>query len=137
MRDRERGRRGRGIGTALSAAPAVRGLADRGDGIRPPHGYGLNGENNNEPDGQEPNEAPWKCSDRQRELILKLVDEHHLQPADVEALARERFNKRVRELGKLEASGLIDELLEKHGGNGGRANGNRRPRRNAYARRET
>ncbi|HPA20588.1 MAG TPA: hypothetical protein PLU30_22755 [Verrucomicrobiae bacterium] len=104
-------------------------------GFVPPHGYGLNGEGGNgETDGQEPTEAPWKCSDRQRDLILKLVDEHHLQPADVEALARERFNKRVRELGKLEASGLIDELLEKHGGNGGRSNGNRRPRRNAYAR---
>src|SRR6478609_3219455 len=38
----------------------------------------------------------WKCSDKQRELILKLVEEHHLDKADVEALAVERFGKGVR-----------------------------------------
>lgn len=58
----------------------------------------------------------WKCSDKQRELILKLVEEHQLDKADVEALAVERFGKGVRILNKVEASGLIDELLDTHGG---------------------
>ena len=72
-----------------------------------------------------PNGA-WNCSDKQRELILDLVDEHNLDRREVDTLARERFGKGVRELNKLEASGLIDELIEKHGGrNGRRGNGQR------------
>lgn len=58
----------------------------------------------------------WKCSDKQRDLIIKIVDEHHLDKNDIEKLAQERFSKGVKALNKLEASGLIDELLEKHGG---------------------
>ncbi|MEO5716287.1 MAG: hypothetical protein ABIT37_22600 [Luteolibacter sp.] len=58
----------------------------------------------------------WKCSDKQKDLILKLVEEHRLDKADIEALAVERFGKGVRLLNKVEASGLIDELLETHGG---------------------
>jgi len=66
----------------------------------------------------------WKCSDKQRELILKLVDEHHLDKNDVDHLSRQRFGKGVKQLSKLEASGLIDELLETYGG--GNNNTNRR-----------
>lgn len=58
----------------------------------------------------------WKCSDKQKDLILKLVEEHQLDKAGVEALALERFGKGVRLLNKVEASGLIDELLDTHGG---------------------
>ena len=72
----------------------------------------------------------WKCSDKQKDLILKLVDEHQLDKAGVEALAVERFGKGVRILNKVEASGLIDELLDTHGrpeakprSNPGRRNG--------------
>jgi hypothetical protein len=57
-------------------------------------------------------EAPWKCSDKQRELILKLVNDQDLAKADVEALAQQRFGTGVKELNKLQASALIDELLE-------------------------
>ena len=68
----------------------------------------------------------WKCSDKQKDLILKLVEEHHLDKAAVEALAVERFGKGVRILNKVEASGLIDELLDTHGGTNRQGNGNRR-----------
>ena len=64
----------------------------------------------------------WKCSDKQKDLILKLVDEHQLDKADIETLAVERFGKGVRLLNKVEASGLIDELLDTHGGNQRRDN---------------
>ncbi len=57
----------------------------------------------------------WKCSDKQKDLILKLVEEHQLDKADVETLAVERFGKGVRILNKVEASGLIDELLDTYG----------------------
>jgi hypothetical protein len=68
----------------------------------------------------------WKCSDKQRDLILKLVDEHQLDKSEVEALAVERFGKGVRVLNKMEASGLIDELLDTHGGENRQGSGKRR-----------
>ena len=57
----------------------------------------------------------WRCSDKQRDLVLKLVEEHQLDKNGVEALAVERFGKGVKLLNKVEASGLIDELLDTHG----------------------
>ena len=65
----------------------------------------------------------WKCSDKQRDLILKLVEEHQLDKTEVEALAVERFGKGVRILNKIEASGLIDELLDTHVGDKSPADG--------------
>jgi hypothetical protein len=62
----------------------------------------------------------WSCSDKQRNLILKIVTEHQLDKNDIEQLAQDRFGKGVRALNKLEASGLIEELFEKHGSNGNR-----------------
>jgi hypothetical protein len=57
----------------------------------------------------------WTCSDKQRELIIKITDEHKLDKSKVEQLAQDRFGKGVKALNKLEASGLIDELLEQTG----------------------
>ena len=74
----------------------------------------------------------WKCSDKQKELILKLVEEHQLDKNQVEALAVERFGKGVRSLNKIEASGLIDELLEIHGPDKGQDN-NKRGNGSAYS----
>ena len=76
------------------------------------HGNG-NGNGNGRADA-------WACSDKQKELILKVVDENHLDKKEIEHLAQERFSKSVRALNKLEASGLIDELLEKYGAKNGR-----------------
>lgn len=86
--------------------------------------HGMNGNGNGRHNGQ--NEA-WSCSDKQRSLILKIVEDHHLDKKDIETLAQERFGKGVRQLNRMEASGLIEELLETHGGNqgNGRSTGNR------------
>lgn len=65
-----------------------------------------------------PQDDCWKCSDKQRELILKIVDQHHLDKAEVDALAQERFGAGVRQLNKIQASALIDELLETYGDRG-------------------
>ena len=70
----------------------------------------------------------WTCSDKQKELILKLVEQHGLDKNEVETLAKEMFGRSVKTLNRLQASGLIEELLERHGkakqNNGhGRANG--------------
>ncbi|MGJ8724595.1 MAG: hypothetical protein ACSHYB_08565 [Roseibacillus sp.] len=80
---------------------------------------------------QWPNGAAWQCSDKQRDLILKIVEENNLDKKDTEALARERFGKGVRQLNKMEASGLIDELLDRHGGKQ-KGSGNSR-NRSAYS----
>jgi hypothetical protein len=68
----------------------------------------------------------WNCSDKQRDLILKIVEEHKLDKQEIEALSKDRFNVPVKALNKLQASGLIEELLEKYGpkkanGTGGRS----------------
>jgi len=54
----------------------------------------------------------WKCSEKQKQLILALIEEHQLSKEEVEALASERFaGKEVRHLTKGETSLLIDLLL--------------------------
>ena len=70
-----------------------------------------------------PRSDAWRCSDRQKELILKLVDEHKLDRNEVDQLAHDRFGHGVTQLNKLEASGLIEELFQRTGN--GRANGSR------------
>jgi hypothetical protein len=62
-----------------------------------------------------PTEDAWKCSPAQKDLILKITDENKLDKANVEKLALDRFGKGVKQLNKLEASGLIEELLEQTG----------------------
>ena len=101
-------------------------------GFVPPGDYGM--EETNGSDAPAPgtvthihdNNGRWKCSDKQKDLILKLVEEHQLEKADIEALANERFGKGVRQLNKVEASGLIDELLDTYGGANRQGNCNRR-----------
>jgi hypothetical protein len=77
------------------------------------NGHHANGRSN----GQ--NEA-WSCSEKQKGLILKIVEDHHVDKASIEALANERFGKGVRQLNRMEASGLIEELLEVHGSKSGK-----------------
>jgi len=61
----------------------------------------------------------WACSCKQRDLIEKIIRENNLDENEIEDLAQDRFGKGVRQLNKLEASGLIDELLERHPGDNG------------------
>jgi len=61
----------------------------------------------------------WECSDKQKALILKIVEEHHLDKKEIEALAQDRFGKGVKALNKLEASQIIEILLQQHGDNQG------------------
>ncbi len=69
----------------------------------------------NSPAAGNSGEEPWRCSDKQRDLILRLVDGHSLDRTAVDNLARQRFGVGVKQLNKLQASGLIDELIEDHG----------------------
>lgn len=78
-------------------------------------------------------EAPeqWACSPAQKGLILDLVVRHGLDKNEVEHLAQERFGCGVKQLNKLKASSLIDELMGRFGEAkprfAGRASAPRRP----------
>ena len=76
-----------------------------------PNGNG-NGNGHQKP---QPETDKWACSDKQRDLILKITEEHKLDKTKVDQLAQDRFGKGVKQLNKLEASGLIEELLEQTG----------------------
>ncbi len=80
---------------------------------------GANGTSN----GNGADNGVWACSPKQRDLVEKIVRENDLDKREVEELAQERFGVGVRQLNRLQASGLIDELLELHGGQ--RRNGSR------------
>ncbi|MEI8312519.1 MAG: hypothetical protein WCH98_17345 [Verrucomicrobiota bacterium] len=76
----------------------------------------------------------WACSEKQQELIIKLVDEHRLDKGQVDDTSREMFGVGVRELNKLQASGLIDRILDEHGGGRNKTPRTRSaPPRRAYA----
>ena len=78
-----------------------------GNGNGNGHGNGLANGN-----GHPQANTRWACSDKQKELILKLVTEHGLDREVVEEISLNRFGVGVKLLNKLQASGLIAELLE-------------------------
>ena len=100
-------------------------------GFVPEEGYGIteqggrNGHRNGSTNGHtNGNGEAWQCSDKQRDLILKLVGEHDLPKNQVDETAKTMFGVGVKELNKLQASGLIDRIIEDTGGKPA----NRRPR---------
>jgi hypothetical protein len=66
----------------------------------------------------------WNCTDKQRELILKLSKQAKLDWDEVEHLAHLRFDQPVRSLDRKQASGLIEALLA-HRDEHARSNGSR------------
>lgn len=79
----------------------------------------------------------WKCSEKQQSLILELTGKVGLDDSALNELATRRFNKSVAMLNRMEASGLIDELMNRSGSSSkrstsGRNNYTRRPA-TAYA----
>jgi len=104
------------------------GSTNRTNGHAAPTNGNGNGHTNGNGDG-------WICSDKQRDLILKLVTEHNLDKGQVDDTSRDMFGVGVRELNKLQASGLIERILDEHGG-GRKGNGSRTrstPPRRQYA----
>ena len=96
--------------------------------------YGMHSSSNGSPDaahngnranGGHASGGVWKCSDKQRQLVEKIVCENDLDKREVEGLSREMFGTGIKQLNRLQASGLIDELLERYGGQ--RRNGNSAP----------
>jgi hypothetical protein len=74
-------------------------------GFVPPDGYGMETDKN----------GTWNCSQKQRELIEKIGKENNLDQGALDRLADEMFGAKVQALNKLQASGLIDALLDRYG----------------------
>src|SRR5437879_1021229 len=88
-------------------------------GFVPPNGYGMEGDKT----------GTWNCSKKQCDLIEKIIAENKLDQTEIEQLVTGMFGLRVEQLNKLQASGFIDELLDRHGNgkrNGFRQRGSRR-----------
>jgi hypothetical protein len=69
-------------------------------------------------------DKPWKASDKQRELVFKIVDNSGIEIEVVEAISDEMFgHSDLAKLNKIQMSGLIDELLSRYGKRERRENG--------------
>ena len=74
---------------------------------------------------------PWCCSPKQRLLIEELAQRNHVEMSTFAELAHKRFGKELSQLNRLEASGLIDELLDTYRER--KPAGGRRPSHREYA----
>jgi hypothetical protein len=57
----------------------------------------------------------WNCTDGQKGFIQRILNENHLQMQDAEDLSQQLFGTGVKQLNKMQASQLIDDLLTKAG----------------------
>jgi hypothetical protein len=57
----------------------------------------------------------WNCTDGQRGFILRIVHENQLSKQEAEDLSQQLFGRGVKELNKMQASQLIEDLLAKAG----------------------
>lgn len=93
------------------------------------NGHSTNG-NGNGTNGYSRQAAPksngdaWNCTDGQKGFVLRIINESKLDKNEVESMAQQLFGIGVKELDKLQASQLIEELLEK---TGKKTNGRRSP----------
>ena len=78
--------------------------------------YGMkNGNGSEDQRPRQPTEDRWACTEGQRGFILRIVNESKLDKNDVENMAQQFFGIGVKQLDKMQASQLIEELLEKTG----------------------
>lgn len=98
------------------------------------NGHGQPRRENGNGNGSHNGHGAWRCSEKQRDLIEKIVRENHLDKKNVEQLAVDLFGIGVVQLDRLQASGLIDELLERHGN---QQRGRRQPYRREPAHAQT
>ena len=92
--------------------------ANGGNNNHPGNG---NGGGNGHPSSGNNRRAPapaidgWNCTEGQKGFVLRIINESKLDKNEVEAMAQQLFGVGVKELDKLQASQLIEELLEKTG----------------------
>ena len=83
------------------------------------NGSATNGQRSNGNNGQHTaparNGEAWSCTEGQKGLILRVINEHRLNRQDVEDQAHQLFGVGLQQLDKMQASNFIEDLLEKVG----------------------
>lgn len=92
-----------------------------------PNGAGSGQANGNHPQNGDNKSGDWKCSPKQKELILDLMAEYRLEKVGLEQMAQQMFGTSVPQLNKLQASGLINEITSQHNNGSSRNGGNGHP----------
>jgi hypothetical protein len=82
-------------------------------GFIPPDDYGMvdAAPPKHASNGHSQNGDRWKCSDKQKELILKIIDERDLDQDEIERTAIDLYGHGLHQIDKAEASGLLDTLM--------------------------
>ena len=57
----------------------------------------------------------WNCTEGQRGFILRIISDNKMEKQEVEDLSEQLFGTGVKQLNKMQASQLIDDLLVKAG----------------------
>ena len=65
----------------------------------------------------------WNCTERQKGLLLTILDRNGLEPIVVEDLSREIHGRPMADLGKMQVSAVIGEVLDRWGKHPKNANG--------------
>jgi hypothetical protein len=65
----------------------------------------------------------WNCTERQKGLLLTILDRNKLDPIVVEDLSREIHGRSMADLGKMQVSAVIGEVLDRWGKHPKNANG--------------
>jgi hypothetical protein len=76
---------------------------------------------NTQPQHHEQSESDhdgWNCSDKQELFIRRIMKENNLSSSVIDDLAHQRFGRPAPRLNKMQASGLIDALLDQYGSKG-------------------
>jgi hypothetical protein len=96
-------------------------------GFVPPDGYGMKeGEHRNGTPGERQQNGDAGISEKQLDLINRIVRENNANKSEIENIAVEMFGGGVRTLNRMQASNFIDELFAKYPRRNGSGNGNGR-----------
>ncbi len=79
------------------------------------HGNGRSGQGSNGPPPPRATGDAWNCTEGQRGFILRIISDNKMEKQEVEDLAEQLFGTGVKQLNKMQASQLIDDLLVKAG----------------------
>ena len=93
--------------------PDPKQYGQKGSSSGPRNGYHRNGSSQN---GQQfkvhsGSSDRWACTDGQRGFILRITNENNLDKQQVEAIAQRLYGLGVKQLNKMQASQLIEEML--------------------------
>jgi len=84
------------------------------NGATHPNGNG-NGRYHNHSGHQTPCTTQWQCSEKQKNLITDIIHRNNLDLPVVDDLAIELHGKPMAQLTKLEASGVVGEIIARYG----------------------